>query len=186
MHKLHEEWREFLIFPVDSNPSSTLDSFSFQLPIAANDQLHRLKVHVTGGEGASLFIRFFYGLRNILSHGDPAQTFWGSLREFVGDADLVTGDKPSDSARSAVLKNSRNALDKYGCSVAENEGNLSLEHVAKWLTDKICEFTRYGQRVRVSTLLLETMSGFLVAVVHAYATRLAEQVTKAHKFSNLS
>jgi hypothetical protein len=182
MRNLCDEWERFIFtFPVDGGSLNTLHSFSFQLPIVAGGQLNKLDVHVAGLEGASLLIRFFYGLRNILSHGDAAPTFNCCLREFVGDAEIATGDKPSQDARSALVGHTQNALAKYGCSVAENEGDLTIAHVAEWMAHKICEFTRFGQHVRVSTVLLETMNGFLAAVVRAYTTGLVEQITKAQK-----
>lgn len=144
--------------------------FSFELPISkaptesARPVLHRLRVTIDRAEGATLFLRFFYGLRNILSHGDPASTFGGSLKNFVHGTDFSVGSRPDKATQVAMVEQVEGLLDQAGCQTDPGDPR----DVAMWMVGKLCEFDKYRERVRISTVLLETLHGFLTAVARAY------------------
>lgn len=150
--------------------NTSIKAFTFDLPIALDGVLHRHRVKVAGIEGARLLLRFFYGLRNILSHGDPAETFERCLSAFVNDTGFAVGTFATEAIREQMVNQAETLLSDHKCTVCADEQGpaLDIRNVASWMVQKICEFAEYRQRVRVSTLLLESFHSFLSALAPEY------------------
>lgn len=150
--------------------------FSFELVISkalivgTRPELCRLCLTVDGATGATLFLRFFYGLRNILNHGDPASTFGKSLNIFVNGTGFSASSPPDQATQNAMIKQVTRLLHQAGCTASPG----SIRDVAVWMVGRITQFNKYRQHVWISTILLETIHGFLIAVSRAYLEGLCE------------
>lgn len=153
-------------------------------------------IYVLNLAGATVFLRFFYGLRNILSHGDFTSTLGSSLEGFVKNVqinDETLGIKEKqDDLRMRIVKNVLEMLEGSSCvccpsvhkypHVADapvNDVDVR-KNVACWMADKIVVFCKYKQKSRISTLLLETMHGFLVALGEAFVGGLLDNIKVVH------
>lgn len=160
-------------------PGSALTSISFDLPLSkvlseeGRPELIRPVVKLGGLEGAKLFLRLFYGLRNILSHGEPAETFAGALKIFVDGTgfsmELFETRIIDPDVRTEMVKKATSLLTNTGCEVI---GAASVDDVADWMVKKIWEFGKHRRSVRISTVLLETMHSFLSQTARAYCEGL--------------
>eukprot|EP00051_Salpingoeca_urceolata_P003572 m.58863 g.58863 ORF g.58863 m.58863 type:complete len:338 (+) comp12905_c1_seq1:54-1067(+) len=161
-----------------------VNPFAFQLPLAKAGKTHRVEVCVLGLPGATLWLRFFYGLRNISGHGVPDKTLQNALGLFTDKGTWLNAklakahpvgdlpDKPRIIAKIEELLKADNS-----CQLQGNPA-VGMDDVAAWMAHKIHEFLKYRRQVHISTLLLETMHSFLMHVAPAVVGALVERTAK--------
>lgn len=165
---------------------------TFAVAVTVDGSNHKVEIHVALLPGLSLFLRFFYGIRCVMEHGDFSETLRrGCLRQFV----VVDGCVKGSEALQALLRREKphkEHLEKLHNSVAaqlnaaSNGITLSCRSLpkpddllAKWMVKQIVLFVKHAPLVNISTLHARTTIDFLQDAADVYTASVLAFVQEA-------
>eukprot|EP00041_Stephanoeca_diplocostata_P007739 m.111785 g.111785 ORF g.111785 m.111785 type:complete len:414 (-) comp17013_c0_seq1:511-1752(-) len=164
--------------------------------IQEDETVHDFQFEIYGGQfkalvfistlsGVTVFMRFFYGLRNILAHGEYKATLGKCLKEFVTGATInrQTLKESRPKIQKRIATNIADLLKRSNCDCQVDvplQDKSEVDMTADWMADKITNVLKFTSRTRISTLLLQTMHGFLVALGKAFVDGLIDNCKRIY------